>query len=86
MIDDIKNKNNFGEMLSAFIEPPSTHIKIKSRASGEKNLLTLVLESYIFSTMKDFNKLIFEKLSTDHLNLSLSFLLGYFFKRTRFFL
>jgi len=29
MIDDIKNKNNFGEMLNTFIEPPSTHIKDK---------------------------------------------------------
>ena len=29
MIDDIKNKNNFGEMLNTFIEPPSTHIKNK---------------------------------------------------------
>jgi len=29
MIDDIKNKNNFGEKLNAFIEPPSTHIKNK---------------------------------------------------------
>ena len=29
MIDDIKNKNNFGEMLNTFIEPPSTHIKSK---------------------------------------------------------
>ena len=27
MIEDIKNKNNFGEKLNAFIEPPSTHIK-----------------------------------------------------------
>jgi alkylglycerol monooxygenase len=29
MIEDIKNKNNFGEKLNAFIEPPSTHIKNK---------------------------------------------------------
>ena len=29
MIDDIKNKNNFGEMLNTFIEPPSTRIKNK---------------------------------------------------------
>ncbi len=29
MIDDIKNKNNFSEMLSAVIGPPSTHIKNK---------------------------------------------------------
>ena len=29
MINDIKNKNNFGERLNTFIEPPSTHIKNK---------------------------------------------------------
>ena len=29
MIDDIKNKNNFREMLSVFIGPPSTHVKNK---------------------------------------------------------
>ena len=29
MIEDIKNKNNFGERLNTFIEPPSTHIKNK---------------------------------------------------------
>ena len=29
MIDDIKNKNNFREMLSVFIGPPSTHLKNK---------------------------------------------------------
>ncbi len=29
MIDDIKNKNNFGERLNVFFEPPSTHIKNK---------------------------------------------------------
>jgi len=29
MIDDIKNKNNFSEMLGAVIGPPSTHIKNK---------------------------------------------------------
>ena len=29
MIDDIKNKNNFSEMLSTIIGPPNTHIKNK---------------------------------------------------------
>ena len=29
MIDDIKNKNNFREMLSVFVGPPSTHVKNK---------------------------------------------------------
>ncbi|MDC0442670.1 sterol desaturase family protein [Gammaproteobacteria bacterium] len=29
MIDDIKNKNNFSEVLSAIIGPPSTHVKNK---------------------------------------------------------
>ena len=36
MIDDIKNKNNFGEMF-AFIEPPSTHIKNKEGIWREKS-------------------------------------------------
>jgi sterol desaturase/sphingolipid hydroxylase (fatty acid hydroxylase superfamily) len=29
MIDDIKNKNNFSEVLSTIIGPPSTHVKNK---------------------------------------------------------
>ena len=29
MIDDIKNKNNFRQMLSVFIGPPCTHVKNK---------------------------------------------------------